>query len=85
MDLLRLKDRHSDEELVLRVSIDHYEPTVHESERGANSWSPMIDGINWLRDNNFMIKIAGRRLVHESLGAGRRARLKSICFFDSRL
>ena len=67
LDLLRLKDRHSDEELVLRVSIDHYEPTVHESERGANSWSPMIDGINWLRDNNFMIKIAGRRLVHESL------------------
>lgn len=66
-DLLKLKDHHAGEELVLRVSIDHYECAVHEAERGANSWSPMIDGINWLRDNDFIIKVAGRSLNHESL------------------
>jgi MoaA/NifB/PqqE/SkfB family radical SAM enzyme len=66
-DLLELKRLYGDAELVFRVSIDHYESAVHEAERGPKSWRPMIDGIEWLRNNDFIIKIAGRSLGKEGL------------------
>jgi MoaA/NifB/PqqE/SkfB family radical SAM enzyme len=70
-ELLALKSLYSDAELVFRVSIDHYEPALHESERGPKSWTPMIDGIKWLRNNNFIIKVAGRNLGKEGLADSR--------------
>ena len=65
-ELKQLKDRYPGSEFVLRVSIDHYDQSIHEAERGPKSWRPMIDGINWLRDNKFTIKIAGRSLAKET-------------------
>jgi MoaA/NifB/PqqE/SkfB family radical SAM enzyme len=46
--------------LVLRVSLDHYAPARHETERGARSWQPTIDGLRWLAANDFTVNIAGR-------------------------
>ena len=46
--------------LVIRVSIDHYTPTLHELERGKNSWKPAIAGLLWLAANGFAPRVAGR-------------------------
>jgi len=62
--LLALRRAHG-ERLVLRVSVDHYTQTVHEAERGAGTWAPMIEGLTWLRENGFTINIAGRNLTGE--------------------
>ncbi len=57
--LLRLKERYGDA-LVLRVSVDHYMQALHEAERGAKSWQPMLDGLGWLAQNGFALNVAGR-------------------------
>jgi len=62
--LLALRRAHG-ERLVLRVSVDHYTQPVHEAERGAGTWAPMIEGLTWLRENGFTINIAGRNLTGE--------------------
>lgn len=58
-DLVRLNSEYGDR-LTLRVSVDHFRPDMHEDERGANSWKPMMLGLKWLSDNRFHIDIAGR-------------------------
>lgn len=63
--LLRLRDRFG-ERLVIRVSIDHYGPPVHERERGKGSWRPTIEGLLWLAQNGFLLHVASRRLSGES-------------------
>jgi hypothetical protein len=63
--LLALRERYGDK-LTLRVSLDHYTPTIHEAERGARSWQPALDGLNWLSANGFSIAVAGRHLAAES-------------------
>jgi len=47
-------------QLTLRVSIDHYDQAIHETERGPNSWQPMLRGLRWLQQNRFNYHIAGR-------------------------
>ncbi len=64
-DLLRLKDGYGDK-LTIRVSIDHHTQNVHEAERGANSWAPMIDGLRWLSANGISLAAAGRSLAGET-------------------
>ena len=59
--LLRLREVHG-ERLTIRVSIDHYEPALHEAERGERSWTPMIEGLRWLSDCGFRLTAAGRTL-----------------------
>lgn len=54
------------EQLTLRVSVDHYTQEAHEKERGAGSWTPMLDGMKWLIENGFKIDVAGRTLWDES-------------------
>ena len=58
-DLLRLKADHGDR-LVLRVSLDHYTQALHELERGPGSWQVALDGLQWLADNGFALRVAGR-------------------------
>ena len=60
--LLALRERFGGK-LTLRVSLDHFTQTVHEAERGANSWSVAITGLRWLSDNGFAIAVAGRHLA----------------------
>ena len=46
--------------ITLRISIDHFDPVMHEEERGARSWKPTIMGMEWLSQNGFQIDVAGR-------------------------
>ena len=57
--LKRLKNRFNDD-LVIRVSVDHYTQQRHEEERGAGSWHPMLDGLIWLSQNKFNFDVGGR-------------------------
>ncbi len=63
--LLDLKQRFGNR-LVLRVSVDHYGQALHETERGAGTWGPMLDGLKWLAANGFTIHVAGRTRWGES-------------------
>jgi len=65
-ELLKLKSVFGTRNLVFRVSIDHYEKERHELERGAGTWTPMINGLQWLINNKYTISIAGRSLSEES-------------------
>ncbi|MEO7634960.1 MAG: radical SAM protein [Sphingomicrobium sp.] len=51
--------------LTMRISLDHYTPELHESERGAGTWAKAIDGGRWLSDHGFRLAVAGRRLAEE--------------------
>jgi len=64
-ELLALRERHGDR-LTIRVSVDHYDPSIHEQERGRRSWAPTLDGLIWLVANGFKLDIAGRRFTGES-------------------
>jgi len=57
--LLKLNENYG-EQMTLRVSVDHFKPELHEEERGANSWEPMMKGLQWLSENKFHIDVAGR-------------------------
>ncbi len=58
-DLLALRERFGGR-LVVRVSLDHYAPALHETERGARTWVPAIEGLKWLGDHGFAVNVAGR-------------------------
>ena len=68
--LLDLNRKYGDA-LALRVSIDHYSPALHETERGAGSWIPTLEGLVWLARNGFRIDVAGRTQWGESEAAMR--------------
>ncbi|MBK8738752.1 MAG: radical SAM protein [Betaproteobacteria bacterium] len=63
--LLALRARHG-AKLALRVSIDHYGPTIHKIERGRRTWQPTLDGLKWLSAQGFRIDVAARALSGES-------------------
>lgn len=46
--------------LVLRVSLDHWSPDLHDDERGAGSFAATLAGLRWLRDQGVTTTIAGR-------------------------
>ena len=50
----------------VRVSVDHYDKTLHEKERGPRSWKPTIDGLMWLAQSGFDVHVAGRRFSDET-------------------
>lgn len=58
-ELLELKNKFG-AALIIRVSVDHFKPELHEEERGPRSWKPMMLGLKWLSDNAFNIDVAGR-------------------------
>ena len=57
--LLGLRERFG-ERLTIRVSLDHYRRAEHESLRGAASWQPALDGVRWLSDHGFDVRVAAR-------------------------
>ena len=42
--LLRLRG----EGLTMRVSLDHFDPAIHDAERGEGSFAIAMDGLGWL-------------------------------------
>ena len=63
--------RQSPGRLTLRVSLDHYTQAGHERLRGAGSWTPAIEGLQWLATTGIDIAIAGRMVSGEGDGAMR--------------
>ncbi len=57
--LLGLLARYG-EQMVLRISVDHFTQAMHEEERGLGTWQPMVKGLQWLASQGFPIDIAGR-------------------------
>lgn len=57
--LLALRHRYG-ARLEVRVSIDHHTQALHETERGARSWQPMLQGLRWLSQHGFNLSAAGR-------------------------
>jgi len=71
-EMLALRAEYGDR-LTIRVSLDHYDPAVHEQKRGRRSWAPALDGLVWLANNRFRLDVAGRCFTgetEESLRAG---------------
>lgn len=60
-DLLRLRRDHGDR-LVIRVSLDHFDGTRHDEERGAGGFAATLCGLKWLATNGFRPRVAGRTL-----------------------
>ena len=58
--------------LTLRVSLDHYTCELHEKERGADTWSKVLAGLDWLAQNGFRMAIAGRTCWGEPEASERR-------------
>lgn len=61
----RLVAEHGDR-LVLRISLDHYDPAHHDAERGAGTFETTLDGMRWLRDIGAEMAVAGRTLWGEA-------------------
>ena len=76
--LLILNQRFVDQ-LTIRVSVDHYEPVLHEEERGRRTWQPMIEGLKWLSENKFQVHVAGRTRWEDDEG---KLRAGYARFFD---
>jgi hypothetical protein len=62
--LIELKERFGSR-LTLRVSVDHYSRSLHEAERGAQTWTKTIAGLDWLAANRFKVAIAARTCWNE--------------------
>ena len=61
-ELLKLRN----ENLIIRVSIDHYTEEKHDLIRGAGAYKAMLEGLKWLNQNNFRYALATRLLWNES-------------------
>jgi len=64
-DLLELQAQYGDK-LTLRISVDHWRDGLHDKERGKGSFERTIKGMQWLRDNDFRMTVAGRTIWGES-------------------
>ncbi len=57
--------------LTLRVSLDHWNETRHDAERGAGSFAKTLKGMDFLRDAGVPMAVAGRALWHETDSSAR--------------
>ena len=46
--------------LILRVSLDHYAPALHDAERGEGGFQETLKGLKWLAREGFALHVAGR-------------------------
>src|SRR5215470_3903541 len=68
--LIDLRRRYG-ENLVIRVSLDHYTAERHEDERGPRSFAATRDGLVWLARHGFALAVAGRTMWGEEEAAER--------------
>jgi len=52
--------------VVMRVSLDHFRPDLHDAERGKGSFAKAVDGLVWLASAGFRVAVAGRRAGDEA-------------------
>lgn len=46
--------------LTLRISLDHWRPSVHDAERGAGAYEKTLEGMRWLKSIGARMAVAGR-------------------------
>ena len=63
--LLRLKERYQDQ-ITLRISIDHHTESCHDEERGEGSFAKTLEGVDWLSEHGFSLAVAGRTMWGET-------------------
>lgn len=63
--LLDLNDAYPSK-LTLRISVDHYNPSLHDAERGFGAFEKTVTGMRWLRDNGISMAVAGRSIFGHS-------------------
>lgn len=63
--LLELNAAYPDQ-LTLRISVDHYDPLMHDAERGVGAFEKTVNGMIWLRDNGIRMAVAGRSIFGHS-------------------
>ena len=63
--LLELRAEFGDK-LTLRISLDHFDKTLHDAERGKGSYDITLQGMRWLRDNGFRMALAARSIFGDS-------------------
>ncbi len=63
--LLRLNAAYPDK-LTLRISVDHYDPALHDAERGKGAFDKTVKGMTWLSENGFRMAVAGRSVFGHS-------------------
>ncbi|WP_282127523.1 radical SAM protein [Roseobacter litoralis] len=52
--------------MTLRISVDHYDASLHDDERGVGAFDKTLAGMKWLRDNGFTMAVAGRSIMAQS-------------------
>jgi hypothetical protein len=52
--------------LTLRISVDHYDPALHDAERGTGAFAKTVIGMDWLQKNGFKMAVAGRSIFGHS-------------------
>lgn len=62
---LRALNEQFGDQLTVRVSTDHFDPELHEEERGEGTWKPMLKGLKWLSEQGFTLHVAGRTRWHD--------------------
>ncbi len=68
--LLALREKFG-AKLKLRISLDHYTASIHDTERGADSFARTMEGLRWLAHEGFTLAVAGRTSSGESEAAER--------------
>jgi uncharacterized Fe-S cluster-containing radical SAM superfamily protein len=63
--------------LNLRISLDHWSEEHHDEMRGKGSFKRTLQGMDWLRENDFSMAVAARSLWGET-DAQARAGFKSL-------
>lgn len=52
--------------LTLRISLDHWARSNHDTERGTGTFDKTIAGMRWLRDTGICMTVAGRSMWNEA-------------------
>ena len=52
-------------QMLLRVSLDHFDAARHDEERGPGSFARSLAGMDWLAAEGFALSVAGRQLWGE--------------------
>lgn len=68
--LEKLQAEYGDK-LTLRISVDHWSPEHHDTERGAGTFDKTLEGMRWLRDAGIRMAVAGRTMWNETEAASR--------------
>ena len=53
-------------QMTLRVSLDHFDPALHDAERGPGTFDKTLKGMKWIRDAGIRMAVAGRSAMSES-------------------